>query len=70
MTTATTITTIFFKTPYAGVQGEAQIKNLVKNPKRHLEKSFVLRNIYCNKKLRYYCDSNDKMPHCVKSHIE
>ena len=55
--------------PYAGVQGETLIKNLVRKLKRHIDKPFKLRNIYRTKKLSYYCNTKDKVPEYLKSHI-
>ena len=63
------IATIFCRTPYAEVQGQKLIKNLIKNVKRHIDEPFQLRNIYCMKKLSYYCNTQDKVPEYLKSHI-
>ena len=63
------IATIVCRIPYAGVQGEKLIKNLVKKLKRHIDESFKLRNTYCTKKLSYYCNTKDKVPEYLKSHI-
>ena len=63
------IATIFYRISYARVQGEKLIKNLVKKLKRHIDESFKLRNIYCTKKLSYYCNTKDKVPEYLKSHI-
>ena len=54
--------TVFYRTPYAGVQGETLIKNLARKLKRHIDEPFKLRNIYCTKKLSYYCNTKDKVP--------
>ena len=37
------IATIFCRIPYEGVQGETLIKNLIRKPKRHIDKPFKLR---------------------------
>ena len=37
-------------------------KTLVRNLKRHMDEPFKLRNIYCTKKLSYYCNTKDKVP--------
>ena len=63
------IATVFCRIPYAGVQGEELIKNLVKKLKRHIDEPFILRNIYRTKKLGYYCNTKDKVPEYLKSHI-
>ena len=63
------IATIFCRIPYAGVQGETLIKNLVRKLKRHIDKPFKLRNIYRTKKLSYCCNTKDKVPEYLKSHI-
>ena len=63
------IATIFCRIPYAGVQGETLIKNLVRKLQRHIDKPFKLRNIYPTKKLSYYCNTKDKVPEFLKSHI-
>ena len=63
------IATIFCRIPYAGVQGEKLIKNLVKKLKRHIDEPFKLRNICRTKKLSYYCNTKDKVPEYLKSHI-
>ena len=63
------IATIFCRIPYAKVQGEKLIKNLVKKLKRHIDEPFKLRNIYRTKKLSYYCNTKDKVPEYLKSHI-
>ena len=63
------IATIFCRLPYAGVQGETLIKNLVRKLKRHIDKPFKLRNIYRTKKLSYFCNTKDKVPEYLKSHI-
>ena len=34
------IATILYRIPYAGIQGETLIKNLVRKLKRHLDKTF------------------------------
>ena len=46
------IATSFCRIPYTGVQGETLIKNLVRKFKRHIDKPFKLRNIYCTKKVK------------------
>ena len=51
------IATIFCRMPYAGVQGETFIKNLVRKFKRHIDAPFKLRNICHMKKLSYYWNS-------------
>ena len=56
------IVTIFCRIPYAGVQGETMIKNLVRKLKRHIDKPFKLRNTYRTKKLSYYCNTTDEVP--------
>ena len=61
--------TIFCRIPYTGVQGETLIKNLVRNLKRHIDKPFKLKNIYRTRKLSYYCNTKDKVPEYLKSHI-
>ena len=43
------IATFVFRIPFAGVQGETLIKNLVRKLKRHLDKPFKLKNIYVPK---------------------
>ena len=63
------IATVFCRIPYAGVQGEELIKNLVKKLKRHIDEPFILRNIYRTKKLGYYCNTKDKVPEYLKPHI-
>ena len=63
------IVTIFCRIPYAGVQGETLIQNLVRKLKRHLDKPFKLRNIYRAKKISYYCNTKDKVPEYLKSHM-
>ena len=63
------IATVFCRIPYAGVQGERLIKNLVRKLKSHIEKLFKLRNIYRTKKLSYYCNRKNKVPEYLKSHI-
>ena len=54
------ITTFFCRIPFAGVQRERLIKNLVRKRKRHLDKSFKLRSIYCTKNVSYYCNTKIK----------
>ena len=61
------ITIIFCRIPYAVVQGEILITNLVRKLKRHLDRPFKLRNIYQTKK--YYCNRRDKVPEYLKSHL-
>ena len=51
------------------VQGEKLIKNLVRKLKRHIDEPFRFRNIYRPKKLSYYCNTKDKVPEYLKSHI-
>ena len=63
------IATIFYRISYARVQGEKLIKNLVKKLKRHIDEPFKLRNICRTKKLSYYCNTKDKVPEYLKSHI-
>ena len=63
------IVTTFCRIPYAGVQGKKLTENLVKNIKRHIGEQFILRNIYRAKKLSYYCNTKDKGPEHLKSHI-
>ena len=63
------IATIFCRIPYAGVQEETLIKNLVRKLKRHIDKPFKLRNLYRTKKLSYYCNTKNKVPEYLKSHI-
>ena len=63
------IAMIFFRIPYAGVQGKILIKNLVRKLKRHLDKPFKLRNIYCAINLSHYCNAKDKVPEYLKSHL-
>ena len=63
------IATISCKIPCVGVQRETLIKNLVRKPKRHIDKQFELRNIYRTKKLSYYYNTKDKVPEYLKSHI-
>ena len=63
------IATIFCRIPYADVQVETLIKNLVRKLKRHIYKPFKLRNIYRTKKLSYYYNTKDKVPEYLKSHI-
>ena len=63
------IVTIVCRIPYAGVKGETLIKNLVRKLKRHIDKPFKSRNIYRTKKLSYYCDTKDKVPEYLRSHI-
>ena len=61
--------TIFYRIPHAGVQGETLTENLVTKLKRHIDKRFKLRNIYYMKKLSHYCNTKDKVPEYLKSHI-
>ena len=63
------IATIFCRIAYAGVQGETLIKNLVRKLKRHIDKPFKLRNIYHTKELSHCCNTKDKVPEHLKSHI-
>ena len=63
------IATIFCEVPYAGVQGETLIKNLVIKLKRDLDKPFKLQNIYHMKKLSNNCNIKDKVPEYLKSYI-
>ena len=49
------ISTIFCRIPYAGVEGEKLIKNLVRKLKRHIDETFKLKNIDCWKKLNDSC---------------
>ena len=63
------VATVFCRKPYAGVQGEKLIKNLVRKLKRHITEPSKFRNIYRTKKLSYYCTTKDKVPEYVKSHI-
>ena len=60
---------IFFRIPYAGVQGKILFKNLVRKLKRYLVKPFKLRNIYCAINLCHYCNAQDKVPEYLKSHL-
>ena len=59
------IATIFCRIPYAGVEGEKLIKNLVRKLKRHIDETFKLKNIDCWKKLNYRC-----VPEYLKSQIK
>ena len=43
------IATVFCRIPYEGVQGETLIKNLVRKPKRHIDKPFKLRTFIARK---------------------
>ena len=63
------ITTIFCRIPYAGVQGESLIKNLVRKLKILIDELFKLRNNYRTKKLSYYYNTKDKVPKYLKSHV-
>ena len=63
------IVAISCRTPYEGVQGETLIKNRVRKLKRHIDEPFKLRNIYCMKKLSYYCNTKDTVPEYLKSHM-
>ena len=56
------IVKIFCRIPFARVQGETLIKNLVRNLKSHVGKTLKLRNIYRTKKLSCYCNAKDKVP--------
>ena len=63
------IATIVCRIPYAGVQGEKLIRNLVKKLKRHIDEPFKSSRVYRTKKLSYYCNTKDKVPEYPKSHI-
>ena len=63
------IATIVCRIPYAGVQGEKLIKNLVRKLKRHIHEPFKLRNIDHTKKLSYYCNTTDQNLEHLKSQI-
>ena len=59
------IATIFCRIPYAGVEREKLITNLVRKLKRHIDETFKLKNIDCWKKLNYSC-----VPEYLKSQIK
>ena len=63
------ISTIFCRIPYAGVQGESLIKNLVRKIKILIDESFKLRNNSRTKKLSYYYNTKDKVLKYLKSHV-
>ena len=62
------IATIFCRIPYAVVQREKRIKNLVRKLKRHIGQPFKLRNTYRTKKLSYYGNAKEIVPEYLKSH--
>ena len=55
---------IFWRTPYAGAQGDRLVKNLTKKLKL-----FILKNIHKTTKMSYYCNTKGRIPDYLKSHI-
>ena len=55
--------------PYAGAQGDRLVKNLTKKLKRIISQPFILKNIYKTTKMSYYCNTKDRIPDYLKSHV-
>ena len=60
---------IFCGIPYAGAQGDRLVKNLTKKLKRIISQPFILKNIYKATKMTYYCNTKDRIPDYLKSHV-
>ena len=60
---------IFCRIPYAGAQGDRLVKNLTKKLKRIISQPFILKNIYKTTKMSYYCNTKDRIPDYLKSHV-
>ena len=60
---------IFCRIPYAGAQGDRLVKNLAKKLKRIISQPFILKNIYKTTKMSYYCNTKDRIPDYLKSHV-
>ena len=58
----------FAKYPTQKYKEKNSLKIWSKNS-RHIDEPFKLRNIYCTKKLSYYCNTKDKVPEYLKYHL-
>ena len=55
--------------PYAGAEGVRSVKNLTKKLKRIISQPFILKKIYKTTKMSYYCNTKDRIPDYLKSHV-
>ena len=60
---------IFCRIRYAGAQGDRIVKNLTKKLKRIISQPFILKNIYRTTAMSYYCNTKDRIPDYLKSHV-
>ena len=56
-------TEIFFRLPYAGSKGEKFVKHCLKKIRRCLKINVKFVVIYDTKKISFYCNVKDKVPH-------
>ena len=54
---------IIFRLPYAGKPGEQLLKRCLKKVKRCLNSNVKFRVLYDTKKMSFYCNIKDKVPH-------
>ena len=60
---------MFCRIPYAGAQGDKLLKNLTKKLKLIISKPFALANINKTTKMNYHCNTMDRIPDYLKSHV-
>ena len=60
---------MFCRIPYAGAQGDKLLKNLTKKLKLIISKPFTLANINKTTKMNYHCNTMDRIPDYLKSHV-
>ena len=62
-------TEIFFCLPYAGSKGEQLVKHCLKKIRRCLKINVKFVVIYDTKKISFYCNVKDKVPHEQRNNI-
>ena len=60
---------IIFHLPYAGKVGEQLLKRCLKKVKRCLNSNVKLRVLYDTKKMSFYCNIKDKVPHDQRNQV-
>ena len=60
---------IIFHLPYAGKVGEKLLKRCLKNVKRCLNSNIKFRVLYDTKKISFYCNTKDKVPHDQRNDV-
>ena len=59
----------FFRLPYAGSKGEQLVKHCLKKIRRSLKINVKFVVIYDTKKISFYCNVKDKVPHEQRNNI-